>query len=193
MDEDAVKETFRAWIEQPDCPWYVKEQWETENNRKLRGVGKTSRRKQGVDGAMSQQAYREKLDQLVAAADYAGAADLKAAYEKQEEKSHKRAADEEEHDDKEKEEDADGEGEDEEEEEKEVASDTEESSAEETNANEETRVLKMLYRGNMEELNKGEEQVRKAKVFNRPATITTSRRAARARRRKSRARCRLAS
>ena len=61
MDEDAVKEKFRAWIEQPDCPWYVKEQLETENNKKLRGIAKAGRRSQGADGAMPLQTYREKL------------------------------------------------------------------------------------------------------------------------------------
>ena len=49
-----------------------------------------------------------------------------------------------------------------------MASDTEESSAAESQANDETRVLKMLYKGNMEELSKSEEQMRKGKIFNRP-------------------------
>ena len=49
-----------------------------------------------------------------------------------------------------------------------MASDTEESSTAESQANDETRVLKMLYKGNMEELNKSDEQMRKGKISNRP-------------------------
>ena len=49
-----------------------------------------------------------------------------------------------------------------------MASDTEESSAAESQSNDEKRGLKMLYGGNMEELSKSEEQMRKGKVFNRP-------------------------
>ena len=52
-------------------------------------------------------------------------------------------------------------------EEEEVASDTERSSAEETQADDETRVLKMLYKGYMAEVYWSEEQERKAKAFNR--------------------------
>ena len=44
-----------------DCSWYVKEQREMENNKKLRGVAKAGRRSQRADGAMSLQTYREKL------------------------------------------------------------------------------------------------------------------------------------
>ena len=48
-----------------------------------------------------------------------------------------------------------------------VASDTEDTSEEEPQADDETRVLKMLYKGNMEEVCRSEEQARKATVVNR--------------------------
>ena len=46
-------------------------------------------------------------------------------------------------------------------------SDTEESSDEAPELNTDTRVLKMLYSGNIMELNKQDEQHRRGKVFNR--------------------------
>ena len=45
-------------------------------------------------------------------------------------------------------------------------SDTEDGSADEPRGEEDTHILKMLYKGNMEEANRGTEQAKKAKVFN---------------------------
>ena len=96
-----------------------------------------------VEAAKLQNAYKKladafmKLPQLLAEEDFAGPANLQDAYENDYEKPDESAAVVEEHDG---------------EEEEEVASDTEESSAAESQANDETRVLKML----------------KGKIFKRP-------------------------
>ena len=43
MDEKDVKDKFRAWVEGPEAPWYVRGQYCSENNRRLRGVGSGSK------------------------------------------------------------------------------------------------------------------------------------------------------
>ena len=40
MEDAAVKGYFRTWIEQAKCPWYVKEQYLSENSRLPRCIGK---------------------------------------------------------------------------------------------------------------------------------------------------------
>ena len=46
MDDDSIKAYFRAWAEggsdssRPPCPWYVIEQYERENSKRLRGIRK---------------------------------------------------------------------------------------------------------------------------------------------------------
>ena len=157
MEDAAVKHYLREWIERPECPWYVKEQYLSENSRQLREVGKVSRHKKGKDEPMSEQVYSEQLKELVARRDYAGAAALQAKMQGAVEAeaalgTSAEALSAEEEDDE------DGEA---------FHSDTEESSEEDPRADDETRVLKMLYKGNMEEVNRCEEQTRKAKVFNR--------------------------
>ena len=44
MEDTAVKEYFRAWMEKPERPWYVYEQYTKENLTRLRGVRRQSER-----------------------------------------------------------------------------------------------------------------------------------------------------
>ena len=76
MDDELVKHTFRAWVQGPDAPWYVREQYCSENNRRLRGVGSGSKRESKHVEFMSEEVYTEKLKQLVDAEDFVGAAAL---------------------------------------------------------------------------------------------------------------------
>ncbi len=48
MEETAVKEYFRAWVEEPSCPWSVHEQYLSDNQGRLRGVKKRRRRYHGT-------------------------------------------------------------------------------------------------------------------------------------------------
>ena len=137
LDDEAVKVKFRAWIGEPMCPWYARENYLAENNRRLRGVGKDVRRGQPKQERMSRQAYEEEIHRLVNAEDYTGAARLKATYEMQAAVSEEDLEEEEE----------------------------EESSAAEEEAGEiNTRILKLLYKGNMEEVAQSEQQARKSKI-----------------------------
>ena len=145
MDEAEVKTKFRAWIDEADCPWYVRDDYLLHNNRRIRGVGQKSHRGQPKLERMTRQAYEEKKKLLIEAQDYEGARDLKAAYENQIRS------------------DSDVDNAD-----NEVGEEEEESTENEANpeAEADTRILKLLYKGNMEEANRSEVQARKAKCFN---------------------------
>ena len=128
MTETEVKEYFRTWLDAPDCPWYVRDQYLAENSRKLRGVRPARRRAAKGDLQECEAGVQTEV---------AGDTSVEAC-----------------------------EGDDEEGPAALVASDTEESSEEEPDEPEEdTRVLKMLYKGNMEEVNRRAEQERRAKVI----------------------------
>ena len=86
MADAAVKDYFHAWLEQPGCPWYIKEQWEQENSRRLRDVGKAGkggRRDRSTGTPMSDKTYQEKLHEYIAAENFEAAAELHAAQTKQ--------------------------------------------------------------------------------------------------------------
>ena len=128
MTETEVKEYFRTWLDAPDCPWYVRDQYLAENSRKLRGVRPARRGAAKGDLQECEAGVQTEV---------AGDTSVEAC-----------------------------EGDDEEGPAALVASDTEESSEEEPDEPEEdTRVLKMLYKGNMEEVNRRVEQQRRAKVI----------------------------
>ena len=130
MTETAVKVYFRTWLDAPDCPWYVRGQYLSENSRKRRGVRPARRR--AASCAKGDFQEREEGVQT----ELAGGTSVEAC-------------------------EGDDEGP-----AAVVASDTEESSEEEPDEPEEdTRVLKMLYKGNMEEVNRRVEQQRRAKVI----------------------------
>ena len=80
MTEKAAKDYFRAWIEKPECPWYVKEQYIKENSTRLRGVRRQSER-QAQAASPQHQGYEERLAALVEQKDFAGAAALEALSE----------------------------------------------------------------------------------------------------------------
>ena len=78
MTDEAAKAKFRDWInDESTCPWYVREEYHMENNRRLRGVRK------GKQKRMSPEAYEEEIDKLLDAEDFEGAAQLKMTYEMQ--------------------------------------------------------------------------------------------------------------
>ena len=145
MTDEAAKAKFRAWINTSTCPWYVREEYLGENNRRLRGVGK------GKQKRMSHEEYQEKIDRLLDDADFDGAAQLKTTYEKQVKEDPCES-------------EADGVDTEEEVEEEE---EEEESSAAEEEADENTaRILKLLYKGKVEAVDQNAKQASKAKVFN---------------------------
>ena len=39
-DDEAVKRRFRTWVQEPICPWYVKEWYWEASARDLRGIKK---------------------------------------------------------------------------------------------------------------------------------------------------------
>jgi len=117
MEERTVKEYFWQWLETQKCPWYLLDQYLSQNKRGLRGVaGVIARiRGQGRTKTAEDAAEEERVN----------------------------------------------------EDDNVIASETEESSEHETDVGGDTRVLKMLYKGNMAEVSRREEQARKATVFNR--------------------------
>ena len=172
MEENAVREYFRTWIEQPDCPWYIKDQYFSDNGGRLRGVGKDGGRKRGKADSAPQQVYEEKIQGFLKNQDYAAAAELQKQKQqlmellKLEEYAAAAKLQAQMLNDEEEEQPLLVPSEDEEHK-MEHESDTEDSNEDEPRANDDTHVLKMLYKGNLEEMNRSNEQTRKAKVVNR--------------------------
>ena len=78
--DDEIKETFRAWRGEPDCPWYVVEQYLAENGRRARGgAGPMSKGAKQLAQivALPQAEYEAQIAELLRKADYSGAAALK--------------------------------------------------------------------------------------------------------------------
>ena len=159
MSDVEVKQYFRDWRQSDRCPWYVKEQYLEENGRRAKGGAGPAAKKSTRQGrtesapALAPDVYEAKLAAMLDARDYAGAAALQ--YQQQAtlgevEPAADSASDEE----------ASVEGSD-----SEKTSSAEERSDKEAAAD--TRVLKMLYKGNMEEISRQEQQHKKAGVFNR--------------------------
>ena len=148
MDDDAVKEKFRAWIEGPGAPWYLRDEYFAENDRRLRGAGSGKERAPKQAGSISKKIYNQRLQQFLDAEDYAGAAAFQEKYG--EVLENVEAEDECDGNDA----NCDG---------NEAVSDTEESSADEPRDHEDTHVLKMLYKGNIEEINRANEETRRGK------------------------------
>ena len=157
MDDTAVKKTFRDWVEDIRCPWYVKDQYLLDNSRRIQGVRQRSEQEKVKPGPMCPEEYTEKIQELLAKEDYQGAAELKAKHAELDDVPDIAAAS------APIIEESDAECE---EAEIDHASDTEEFNEEEPLADEDTRVLKLLYKGNIEEMNRCVEQTRKAKAVN---------------------------
>ena len=151
MEDSVVKDMFRQWLDKPECPWYVRDQYLTENNRRIQGVGAGRKQLSSHAEHMSKETYEARLKELLLAEDYKACAALKVAFEAQ-----KVLSKEGEDDLPQGDNDMDA-----------MASDTEESSADDTPIQEDIRILKMLYKGNMEEVDKSEEQLRKTRLCNR--------------------------
>jgi len=154
MDDAEVKKTFREWVDEGRCPWCVSEQYYTENNRRLRSV-----RDAGGSGVEQQSSAAGRK----ATASNPGG-ETKASATGQENPpsatGHEGEAPEEEW------------GEEAGDEDRRWYSDTEDDEEhaekeEDPEVEEATRVLKLLYKGNVAEVNRREEQERKAKVYNR--------------------------
>ena len=145
IPDDRIKEVFRSWIDGTACPWYIKEQYLKENSRRLRGVGGAKDRATGwdnLDAAAGQDAR---------GADRAtGQDNLDGATGQDEPTS------------------AEDEPLELDESETEEPGDTEEGRA----GDNDLHVLRMLYRGNMEEVCRREEQYRHARVINRKHTFS---------------------
>jgi len=158
MPDADVKEFFRRWRSSADCPWYITQQYLEENGRRARGGAGPAGKGAGATGAavaLAPETYEARIAELVAARDYAGAAALQQqqqlATECDDGQSQRGSA---------AEADAAEEGS-----QTEHGSDSEDDTTQE--AARDLRVLKMLYKGNMEEISRQEEQSRKAKVYNR--------------------------
>ena len=157
MPDTEVKKFFRDWRKTDACPWYVKEQYLEDNGQHARGgagpAGKKRNVQENGSGALPPDEYDAKIDALLHAQDFTGAAVLqhqqRVALGEVEPPLENVS-----------EEDA-------------TVEDIEtehSSSAEEKEYKEndrETRVLKMLYKGNMEEIPRREQQEKSAKVYNR--------------------------
>ena len=66
--DDEVKVLFRDWRTRPECPWYVKDQYLKENNRRARaGAGPAGKR-------FTEEDYDRRIADLLKHNDYAGAA-----------------------------------------------------------------------------------------------------------------------
>ena len=94
MEDTAVKEYFRAWMDKPERPWFVFDQYIKENPRP-RGVSQQSERqaqaaspqqseRQARAASPQQRGYDERMAKLVEQKDYAGAAALQAQFEEAE-------------------------------------------------------------------------------------------------------------
>ena len=121
MEPETIKNFFREWIDKSTCPWYVREQYLSENSRPLRPVSEKARPAKPEEPDPKDAA--QNADEVSDGSED-DAPDL-------------------------------------------VCSATEASSSEEEVPNNETQVLRMLYKGNVEEVSRFEEQARKAKVCNR--------------------------
>ncbi len=158
MSDGDVKDYFRTWRSSPQCPRHLAQQYLQENGRRARGgagpAGKSSKAS-GHAVAMEPEVYEAKIAELLGVRDYAGAAALQ--YEQQ--LASGGAANT-------PDPDAFSVGLDAEE-----GSCTEEASSAEEGQDDaavrDTRVLKMLYKGNMAEVSRQEEQSRKARVYSR--------------------------
>ena len=144
MSEEDVKKTFREWRLSAECPWYVKEKYLEDNGRRAGGgagpIG-ASEKQDKESKLLSKEAYRARLSELLAAEDFAGAALLKSLHE------HLGFDASEQEDD-------------------EVEAEQSSTDAESTQEVECTRVLRMLYKGNMEEVARQDAASQKAKAFN---------------------------
>ena len=155
MPDEEVKRDFRAWRLTGDCPGHLKKQYLQENGRRAQGgagpVGKRSRTC-SKDDLTSAAEYEAKIAALVEAKDYAGAAALQQQYNLALESAAAQG------DNGDDDDIPDG-------------SETEYSGSADEQANAEadadTHVLKMLYKGNIAEVSREEEQSKKAHVFNR--------------------------
>ena len=186
LDDEAVKDRFRCWEQAPHCPWYVKEQYIEDSSRQLRGVKGTQKPSQAAAQPSGQpeptveQAYEARLQAFIGAGDYDAAAALQAqlqAYEASIKQLLERsyyagaAALQQKILGEFQSEPAPGPqvhapSEDEDLPLPEAVSETEESSDEAPEPSKETLVLKMLYSGNIMELNRQDEQQRRGKIFN---------------------------
>jgi hypothetical protein len=162
MSDTAVKEFFRSWRLGAECPWYIVEQYLSENGRRARGgAGPTSKSTQalGQAAALPEAEYAAKIAELLSREDYSGAAALQRqqalAQGKDAAGGSREASDDDDDDD----------DDDDEEEEALCENSADEEAKAEADAS--TRVLKMLYKGNMEEASRLEQVSRQAKVFNR--------------------------
>ena len=75
--DDEVKDFFRDWRTRPECPWYVKEQYLKENNRRVRaGAGPTGKRSAATSHsvALAEADYDARIADLLKHKDYTGAA-----------------------------------------------------------------------------------------------------------------------
>ena len=118
MSDTAVRDHFVKWIREPACPWFIVDQYISENGlRKTAGAGAVRPRVSEADRLVEEVAVADDSDSVC---------DVVAV------------------------------------------SETEASSAGDIEPEEsrETHVLKMLYEGNVAEINRRDEQARKAKVFN---------------------------
>ena len=157
MPDTEVKKFFRDWRKTDACPWYVKEQYLEDNGQHARGgagpAGKKRNVQENGSGALPPDEYDAKIDALLHAQDFTGAAVLQHQQRValgEVEPPLENVIDE----------DATDEG-----------SETEHSSSaeekEDKENDRETQVLKMLYKGNMEEISRREQQEKGAKVYNR--------------------------
>ena len=153
MADTEVKQFFREWRKTDLCPWYVKEQYLEDNGQHARGgagpAGKKRNAQENGSGALPPDEY----DAKIAAHDFTGAAVLQHQQRValgEVEPPLENVSDE----------DAMVEGI-----ETEHSSSAEEKEYKENDR--ETRVLKMLYKGNMEEIPRREQQEKSAKVYNR--------------------------
>ena len=161
MPDEQAKIAFRQWRTTDDCPWYIKQQYLQENGRRARaGAGPAGKRSRGCPNSDSMEPaeYEAKINALVEAKDYAAAAALQYQHRLTREGVEDAGADDDE-------DDANDPGARDEPE----GSETEHSSSadENTGADEDTHVLKMLYKGSPQHISREEQQSKKAHVFNR--------------------------
>ena len=74
MEDAAVKEFFRRWVDGPSCPWYVRDQYLSENSRRLRAVRSPRKRRPDVASLKTQQRFAALVAHLAELQDYHGAA-----------------------------------------------------------------------------------------------------------------------
>ena len=157
MSDDEVKRFFRDWRVTPQCPWYIQEQYLTENGRRAHGgAGAAERPSKSAGGVrLSEEEYKARIEKLVKEEDYEGASALQYQQKLAKEDGGLHSEDE---NNLEAEEEAAP-----------LNSDSEDSAAclQHKKSAESTHVLRMLYQGSVEEVARGEVQSRKAKVFNR--------------------------